>query len=455
MTPLEKLADDVRVTVRRGGAPDPDGTCVLYWMQRAQRAEDNAALDLAVRAGNELGLPVVAFLGPVPFFPNANRRHFAFLAQGVPDIAYGLERRGVGFVFRPYPQHSLETLCEELRPALVIGDENPLREPERWRRVAAERLRVPLWTVDTEPVVPSVLLEKEQYAARTIRPRIHRHLAAYLVEPARVRAHHPWKPPRGLVRRDPREDWLAGFPTENVPEVGWAKGGSTAAHAALRAFLRDRLRGYAERRNRPDLDATSRLSPWLHFGHIAPLRVALEVAHADAPKADRDAFLEEHIVRRELSINFVRFNPRYDSLDGCERWARATLEKHRRDRRDPAYGERALENAATHDPIWNAAQRELVTTGYMHGFLRMYWAKQILFWSKTPEEAFAIAVRQNDRWLLDGRDPNGYAGIAWAIGGKHDRAWGERPVFGKIRSMTLASTLRKFDVASYERRVAR
>lgn len=456
MTGLDRLNSEVRVRIRREGPPDPDGRCVLYWMQRAHRAEDNAALDLAIRAANELRLPVVAFLGPVPFYPNANLRHYAFLAQGVPDIAATLEKRGVGFVFRPFPEHSLAALCEELRPALVIGDENPLREPERWRVVAATRVRVPLWTVDTEPIVPSVLLLKEQFAARTIRPRIHRLLPEWLVEPAVPRVKFAWKTPRGLVSRDPAGRWLDAFPIDrSVAPIADARGGSVAAHGALKRFVKQALRGYAANRNQPDLDGTSRLSPWLHFGHLSPLRVALEVRDADAPKEDREAFLEEHIVRRELSINFVRFNPRYDSLDGCERWARATLEKHRRDVRSPRYDEALLEAAETHDPLWNAAQAQMKTRGWMHGYLRMYWAKKILHWAKDPETAFAIAVRQNDRWLLDGRDPNGYTGIAWAVGGKHDRAWGpERPVFGTVRYMSYESTRRKFRADAYIQRVA-
>ena len=455
MNVLDRLREDPRVRVRREGPPDPDGRCVLYWMQRAQRGGDNAALDLAILAANELRLPVVVFLGPVPFFPNANFRHYAFLAAGVPGIGAEVERRGAGFVFRPYPNHSLAKLCAELRPALVIGDENPLRETERWRAVATERLRVPLWTVDTEPVVPSALLLKEQWAARTIRPRIHRVLSQHLVATRAPKPRVPWTPPRGLFSADPASAWLDAFRLDRtVSPIAAAQGGPIAARAALKSFVRDRLRGYAENRNRPEIDGTSRLSPWLHFGHLAPLRVALAVNSSDAPKVDRDAFLEEHVVRRELSINFVRFNPRYDSLAGCERWALATLSKHRGDVRAPLYDERRLEAAETHDPLWNAAQIQLMSQGWMHGYLRMYWAKKILEWSPDAETAMAVAIRQNDRWLLDGRDPNGYTGIAWAIGGKHDRAWGpERPIFGTVRFMSYESTRRKFRADLYRERV--
>jgi deoxyribodipyrimidine photo-lyase len=232
------------------------------------------------------------------------------------------------------------------------------------------------------------------------------------------------------------------------------RGGPDEARRTLRRFVTRRLNGYATGRNHPELEATSQLSPYLHFGHIGPREVARAVRDADAPREDRDAFLEEFIVRRELAINFVRFNPRYDTLDGCEPWALRTLAAHAKDARWPRYTASRLETADTHDPLWNAAQIQMVETGWMHGYVRMYWAKKILEWTKDPADAFAIAVVLNDRYELDGRDPNGYTGIAWGIGGKHDRAWGpERPIYGTIRYMSFASTSRKFDCKRYIRRV--
>ncbi len=217
--------------------------------------------------------------------------------------------------------------------------------------------------------------------------------------------------------------------------------------------MRSGVAGYGTHRNHPERNGTSQISPYLHFGHIGPRTVALAVREAEAPKADRDAFLEELIVRRELAINFVRFNPSYDRLDGCEPWACRTLDEHRADEREYLYGEAELERAETHDPLWNAAQRQMVDTGWMHGYMRMYWAKKILEWTASPEEAMAVAIALNDRYELDGRDPSGYTGIAWAIGGKHDRAWGpERPVYGKVRYMSYESTRRKFDSRAYVER---
>jgi deoxyribodipyrimidine photo-lyase len=222
----------------------------------------------------------------------------------------------------------------------------------------------------------------------------------------------------------------------------------------LKRFIDERLEHYAAARNRPDLAGTSELSAYLHFGQLGPHTIALAVRDADAPQPAKNAFLEELIVRRELAINFVARNPAYDKLAGCHEWARRTLLEHARDERDFVYGESQFDNAETHDPLWNAAQMEMVTTGRMHGYLRMYWAKKILEWTRDPDEAFDIAVRLNDRYELDGRDPNGYAGIAWAIGGKHDRAWGPvRPVFGTIRYMSTRGCARKFDVETYIRKV--
>lgn len=452
---LESLVADPRVAVRRGGAPDPDGRCVVYWMQRAQRGLDNAALDVAVDAANALDLPVVVFFGLMPGIPNANLRHYQFVVDGLPDIAEALGARGVGLVVRRYPDHRLARFAAEVQAALIVGDENPLRTAESWRRAVAAESRVPLWTVDADVIVPSALLHKEQYAARTIRPRLHRLLDQFLVPGREPTAFRRWRAPARLAALAPTGALLDGLPVDrSVAAVVGVRGGSAQGAKRLRRFVRERLAGYRQNRNRPELDATSRLSPYLHFGQLGPRKVALAVRDADAPAPDRAAFLEELIVRRELAVNFVRFNPAYDRLESCEPWAQETLRRHRRDPRPLRVSAARLEAADTPDPLWNAAQRQLVVEGWMHGYLRMYWAKKILEWSDSPEAAFARAIELNDRYLLDGRDPSGYAGIAWAIGGKHDRAWGpERPVYGKIRYMSLGSTSRKFDARAYVSRM--
>ena len=456
-------SDDPRILVRRPGPPDPDGGAVVYWMQRAQRATDNPALDVAIAAGNLLGKPVVALFVLVNDYPSANLRHYQFMLEGLRELPAALAARRVGFVLRCGRVDEVTRFCDEVGAALLVGDENPLREPEQWRRDVTGAGRVPFWTVDADVIVPSMLLEKEQYSAATIRPRIHRQLEWCLRPVPRRTARTPWPPEsrqawrKAPALRSAEEDWLTLLDRlevdSRVPPVSERIGGSAAGHARLKAFVRNRLEGYAAARNEPAQDGTSGLSPYLHFGQIGPREVALAVEASGAPGEDREAFLEEFIVRRELAVNFVRFNPRYDRLEGCERWARATLDRHRRDERPWVYSESQLDAAETHDPLWNASQRQMMESGWMHGYLRMYWAKKILEWSSSPEEAMAAAIALNDRYEIDGRDPNGYAGIAWAIGGKHDRAWGpERPIFGTVRYMSLASTSRKFDSKGYIRR---
>jgi deoxyribodipyrimidine photo-lyase len=419
-------------------------------MQRAQRGIDNPALDVAVEVANALKKPVVTFFAPAPFYPHANLRHYRFLNEGIPGIAEALATRNVGFVLRRYPDHSLAKFCDEVNPALVVGDENPMCEPEGWRQKAAKQLKVPLWTVDADVIVPAKLLEKAQYAAHTIRPRLYAQMETYLVLSRRLDAQVRWKKPAEVATLDPKADITEGWNLDRSvsPVPGW-RGGTKEAFRLLREFVENKLRGYGTMRNKPEIDHTSRLSPYLHFGHISPITVAVAVGKTEAPRADKEAFLNQIIIWRELAVNLVRFNPNYDSFECAEPWAHRTLAKHVSDPRPVLYTEKQLENAETHDQLWNAAQVQMVRTGWMHNYVRMYWAKKILEWSKTPAEAYRIAVYLNDKYELDGRDPNGYAGIAWAIVGKFDRPWFERPIFGQIRYMSGASTGKKFDSKRY------
>ena len=453
MRSLEQFSSDPRVTVRRAGAPDPYGRCVVYWMQRAQRALDNPALDVAVEVANSLKQPVVIFFAPVPFYPHANLRHYAFLAQGIPDIAERARERGIGFVLRRYPDHSLLKFCDEVNASLVIGDENPMREPSHWRELAAKKLRMPLWTVDADVLVPSKMLEKEQYAARIIRPRLQQRLKQFLVPQRNPKARVEWEKPRGLHALpddgsfDITEEWK-GL-DRSVQPVGSFCGGTSEALKLLHDFVTDKLARYPERHGKPEVDGTSRLSPYLHFGHIGPHTVALAVERAKAPRAANDDFLDQLVTWRELSINFVHFNPLYDSIESAPDWAHRTLAAHARDERPVMYSRKQLEQAETHDELWNAAQGQMLHAGWMHNYMRMYWAKKILEWSVSPAVAYQTAVYLNDKYFLDGRDPNGYAGIAWAIAGKFDRPWFQRPIFGTIRYMSGNAARKKFDADKY------
>lgn len=456
MNDLQQIASSPRVNVRRPGEPALNGKCVVYWMQRAQRALDNPALDVAIQLGNELSKPVVAFLAPVPFYPKANLRHYEILVSGIPDVAEGLARRNVGFVLRTYPEHNLPRFCDEVHAAIVVGDENPLRETEQWRVRAAEQLRVPLWTVDADVVVPSGLLGKEHFAARTIRPRLKELLPQFVIKSPNTKARVQWRKPRQLHSLPNREDVTArwNLDTSASPVASW-KGGTKEALKVLKRFVEHRLASYPKDRNHPELAGTSELSPYLHFGHIGPLTIVRQVDASAAPSAAKEAFLEQVIIRRELSINFVRYNSNYDNFESREPWADRSFARHSADSRPTTYSEQELENAETHDPLWNAAQKQMVLGGWMHNYMRMYWAKKILEWSPSVAVAYQRAVTLNDRYELDGRDPNGYAGIAWAIVGKHDRPWFERPIFGQIRYMSYASTSKKFDSVRYIENVKR
>ena len=452
---LRALADDPRITIRRDGPPDPDGRCVVYWMQRAQRGIDNHAVDIAVTIANLLELPLVVYVAAISNFPHANLRHYTFLNQGLADIEQDLRQRNITFLMRRAPHESHEQLLADVRAAFLIGDENPMRMPEQWRKHLASHISIPFWTVDADVIIPSKLIEKAQYGAYTIRPRLYRLLPDYLHPCENPHANHEWKRPRKFQSDSVHEDITRGWKDLDrsvAPVEAW-QGGTHVALKRLHNFTTNLLTTYNDKRNHPETDGTSCLSPYLHFGHIGPLTIALAVeaaAEADQKlRSARDSYFNELIVWRELAINFVRYTPNYDSPDCAEAWAKQTIAEHARDEREHIYTLRQLEAAQTHDPLWNAGQLQMVRHGWMHNYMRMYWAKKILEWTPDIATAMKCCIHLNDKYFLDGRDPNGYAGIAWAMLGKFDRAWGKRPIFGKIRYMSGASTGKKFDSKRY------
>jgi deoxyribodipyrimidine photo-lyase len=452
---LKALAADARVTVLRGGPPDPNGKAVVYWMQRAERGVDNHAVNVAVAVANELNLPLVVYFAGIANFPHANLRHYAFLNQGLPDIEEDLAARNISFVTRYAPREDHLRLFHDVGAAFVIGDENPMRAPRKWREDLAKQLMVPFWTVDADVIVPSKLIEKAQYGAYTIRPRLYRLLPQYLVPYENPHAHHAWKRPKGFHTDDVRADMTQGWKDfdRTVPPVTAWQGGTHAAQRRLKHFVANMLKDYDKARNKPEIDGSSMLSPYLHYGHLGPQTIALAIAEAAAkdPKLQeaKESFFNELIAWRELAVNFVWHTADYDNPACAEDWARKTIAEHARDQREHLYTMQQMERAETHDDLWNAAQLQGVHFGWMHNFLRMYWAKKILEWTPCVNAAMKTAVYLNDRYFLDGRDPGGYAGIAWAILGKFDRAWGSRPIFGKRRFMSGASTGKKFDSRRY------
>ena len=318
-----------------------------------------------------------------------------------------------------------------------------------WENRGGRGIGVSLEEVDAHNVVPGWLASpKAEYGAYTLRPKLKKLLPEFLEDFPQL-SRHPvgWEGERPAIPWDHLTSTLAIDTT--VPEVTWIAPGERQARAALAYFLEHKLPFYGERCNDPAQDGQSDLSPYLHFGHLAAQRVALEVEQRRGRDASREAFLEELVVRRELADNFCFYQPHYDTFAGFPAWAQKTLNQYRGDRREQIYTAAELESGRTHDELWNTAQREMVRRGKMHGYLRMYWAKIILEWTASPEEAQAVAIDLNDRYELDGRDPNGYAGIAWSLGGVHDRAWFDRPVFGKIRYMSYNGCRNKFNVDAY------
>jgi len=420
---------------------------VLYWMQAAQRARGNHALEFAADKANELGKPLVVFFGLTEAFPEANRRHYAFLLEGLKETRESLEARGIRLVIRHVsPGEGAAELGR--RACFVVVDGGYLRIERKWRRDAAHLLDVAFIEVESNVIIPvETASPKEDFAAATLRPKIRRQIEPFLV-PLKER---PLKKSSLSLRLDSldvrdTDKVLASLKVDGDVRAGRFEGGTSRALSLLEDFIDNKIDDYPEARNDPGLDGLSNLSPYLHFGQISPLEIALKVREHGGPGAP--AFLEQLIVRRELGVNFIRYNPRYDVYEGLPDWCRATLGKHASVPREYVYTEAEFEGARTHDPYWNAAQKEMIIKGKMHGTMRMYWGKKILEWSKTPAEGFKTALRLNNKYELDGRDPNGFAGVAWCFG-KHDRPWPERPIFGKVRYMNAAGLRRKFDIEAY------
>lgn len=425
---------------------------VAYWMSRDQRVSDNWALIHAQELALERKAPLMVLFCLVPEYLGATMRQYGFMLRGLREVEARLAAIGIPFILLfGNPSEEIPMFVEKEGISILVSDFNPLRIKKGWDNAVAERIRIPFHLVDAHNIVPCwVASPKQEYGAYTLRPKIRKLLPAFLTEfPALERHPFPCGREVNWVDWDRMDAHLRM--DRSVGEVTWLEPGESAARRSLISFLENGLASYGALRNDPIRRAQSNLSPYLHFGQLSPQRVALEAGRFDENIPSLESFLDELVVRRELSDNFCFYNAYYDSFSGFPAWARETLDRHRADPRTHCYTRERFEGAATHDALWNAAQKEMTTTGKMHGYLRMYWAKKILEWSASPEEALETAICLNDRYELDGRDPNGYAGIAWCIGGVHDRPWPERLVFGKVRTMTLSGCRRKFDVEKFIR----
>ncbi|MFN7138199.1 MAG: deoxyribodipyrimidine photo-lyase [Limisphaerales bacterium] len=436
--------------------PERPGKYILYWMQQSQRAEFNHALEFALQQANQRDLPLLVCFGLMDDYPEANVRQYRFMLEGLRETAQSLQKRWIKFVLsHGHPREIATRLAD--KAAIVVCDCGYLRHQKKWRQQLAASVACHVVQVESDVVVPvEEASDKQEFAARTIRPKIQTRLKDYLVEltPTRPRKAFDFALD-GLELSDLDGVMHRLKLDQSVPAVShFFKGGSSEARKKLHRLLLHAFDQYAFCRNQPQTDHVSHLSMHLHFGQISPIEVALAVKNSEGNAESKKSFLEELIVRRELAQNFTEFANNYDTFEVLPRWAKQTLAEHRTDNRPILYTREELEAANTHDSDWNAAMLEMKYTGYMHNAMRMYWGKKILEWTRTPEEAFQTTLELNNRYFLDGRDPNAYANVAWVFG-LHDRPWGERPIFGKVRYMNAAGLERKCDIKAYVQKVAK
>ena len=431
------------------------GDYVLYWMQSSQRAEQNHALEYAVQRANDLDQRLLVVFGLTDDYPEANLRHYTFMLEGLKDAQEALKDRGIKMVVRGGSPDEV-AIDAGKDASLIVTDRGYMRPQKRWRERVSKEAGCLVTQVESDVVVPVELASgKQEHAARTLRPKIGEHLEDFLVAlmPTKIEKQSTNMQQAGLDLSD-IHNVLEGMDLDR--SVGALshlyRGGNFEAKKMFRRFLKKSLGDYDANRNQPQTDYVSHMSKYLHFGHVSPIWLVLEAREANAKRDNIESFVEELVVRRELSMNFVFYNKDYDSYSNLPGWAKKTLQEHKGDEREYVYSAKQLENAETHDEYWNAAMREMVYTGYMHNYMRMYWGKKILEWSNTPEHAYRTTLYLNNKYFLDGRDPNSFANIAWVFG-QHDRGWTEREVYGKVRYMSSGGLERKSKPAQYVEKV--
>ncbi|NHK29823.1 MAG: deoxyribodipyrimidine photolyase [Asgard group archaeon] len=432
------------------------GNFFIYWMQSSNRSDFNHALEYAIEKSNELQKPLIVFYGLTDSFPDANARHYYFLLEGLQQIKSHLLKRGIKLIVQKIsPEIGVLEIAKDA--IQVIVDRGYLNIEKKWRRFLSGKLDCSFIQVESNVVVPvEDASDKEEYAAYTIRSKIKKKLTKYLVplKNRKIKINSIEYDFKSLDIQNIEKILNKLSIDHSVKKAKGFTGGLNQALKNLNDFIKNKLDKYETMRNNPVYDYQSNLSPYLHFGQISPLQVALAISRIKSHA--KDDYLEQLIVRRELAINFIFYNVGYDKYEtlNLPGWANETLEVHTKDKREYVYKFEEFELAKTHDHYWNAAQEEMVITGKMHNYMRMYWVKKILEWTETPKQAYEIAICLNNKYELDGRDPNGYTGVAWCFG-KHDRPWKERPIFGKVRYMNANGLRRKFDVEGYVEKIER
>ena len=477
-----------RIAARNDAPVRADGEFVLYWMIANRRLGWNFALDRAIEWARELKKPLVILEALRCDYPWASERIHRFVLDGMVERSERLQ--GAGIVYYPHVEldgGASKGLLEHLaaRASLVVTDDSPAFFLPHMVRSAAAKLRVLVEAVDSNGLLPLSIAEKTYPTAFAFRRFLQKQLPAHLSDAPKAHPLEGLRLPRlasipgDAARRWPpasaenlrSSEWLARLPVDHKVQAVATRGGEAAARALQRKFVTQGLARYAESRNEPEIEATSGLSPYLHFGHISSheifhaiveregwseRKLALQATGSRAgwwgASGAAETFLDQLVTWRELGFNMAARDAEYDRYESLPEWAKRTLAKHADDERPHVYRLGAFAGARTHDALWNAAQRQLVKEGRMHNYLRMLWGKKILEWSRTPEEALEITIELNNRYALDGRDPNSYSGIFWCLG-RYDRPWGpERPIFGTVRYMSSDNTARKVDVRAYLRK---
>ncbi len=458
--------------IKKASSTGTDGP-VVYWMSRDQRIFDNWALISACEIALKSKKPLIIVFCLRNNFLNATFRHYKFMLEGLSEIQKEAEELNIPFVLLSGdPENKIPDFVSKADASCLITDFDPVKIKNEWKVKVSAAIKTGFYEVDAHNIVPCWTASgKQEYGAYTLRPKIKRMLPAYLTDfPTAcysdyLKASKKFQPffitekIKSLIDnetnalKNSRIELLGFVARENSLIAHESdmhlKSGSSAALKRLEIFIDKKIRLYDKFKNDPNKDVTSGLSPYIHFGQISAQRIVLEINKSGLNDDIKESFLEELIVRRELADNYCFYNKDYGYFKGLPEWSKNSLNVHRFDKRPYLYQTVQFENAETHDELWNAAQMQMVKTGKMHGYMRMYWAKKILEWCRHPEEALEIAIYLNDKYSLDGRDSNGYAGIAWSIGGLHDRPWGERSIFGKIRYMNYSGCKKKFNINSY------
>lgn len=414
---------------------------VIYWMTRDFRVYDNFSLAYAQDLALKMKQPLIVCIIYDEQANDLSPNQFDFFINGIINLKVLLAEYNIPFYFKQGLSYvSLTNFAKEISASCIVTDFESLKSKRSKQDKVAKSLSIPVHIIDSHNVVPCILTSpKQEWAAYTIRKKIYKYLNDFLFNFPKI-IKHPYKLNVELVGD------ILPVPSSNKFSF---ESGEQYAHSQLRFFIDNRLDKYDELRNNPDAEMQSDLSPYLHFGQISSQRVIVEILNSNASENSKKSFVEEILVRKELAENFCYYNQNYDNFEGFDNWSKETLNKHRHDKREYVYSLEELATASTHDVLWNAGQNQMVRTGKMHGYVRMYWAKKILEWTENPETAIEYAIYLNDTYSLDGIDANGYTGIAWSIGGIHDRPWFERNIFGKIRYMSYNSQIKKVKMKEY------